>query len=190
MLHIILLQSKLSSRLSSHYRILTKSRFLTTNISTKSIANELKVPIDLIRTFPELAKVSELRRLGKLKQALEAVTFTYDILVNATGFTSIQSKSLRRLQIALQFEAFDKKSSSYSNIHDIKIAFTDVDEFQVDGLMLLSAHRLVSNDLKGAIEAATAAVEACEDTNISPSIPVQCFSPAYGLKGKHVESVD
>jgi len=164
--------------------------FTTGVVDAVLIARELKLPIDLLHTFPaDLQRVYEFRRTGKLKEALEVVTSTHDILVNATGSTSNPSKSLLRLKTALQFESFDKKSSSVHNVISMKKAFAEVDEFQVDGLMLLCAHQLIRKDLQGATEAATAAVEACEDTTTcssSPGVPVHCFSPAYGLKGKYI----
>lgn len=173
----------LSARTSS-YRNRSLARSFATDVNVAAVAQELKLPDDLLHMFPDLARISNWRREGKLKQALETAISVSDILINATGPSSVQSKSILRLRTALQFESFDDKASIQS-IVDIKKSFPEVDEFRVDSFMLLSAHRLVCSDLPGAMEAAEAAVDSCENTDATPGAPVHCFSPAYGLKGKN-----
>lgn len=175
-------------RLSSRY---TPRPTLTVACSTvagskasgsDAAAAELKLPLDLLQSFPDLVRVAEFRRTGKLKQAVDTVSSALQIMVNATGPASVHSKSLLRLHTALQFDSFADHALPES-VADVKKLFPDVDEFQVDGLMLLSSHRFIRSDVAGAILAAEAAVNACEDSSVTPAVPVHCFSPAYGLKG-------
>ena len=133
---------------------------------------------ELLKAFPELNKVVDLKRHGKYKQAIDIVDSTYKIMSNATGSDSAASTSLLQVLINLDYHA-----GNYKRIEDqfkSNPSLQKPSEFKLKNLLILSLCHLQQHEVDKGLAAADEAIEICEDREAE-----DLFPSCYGMKGRH-----
>ena len=166
-------------------KLYLKSSFSQTIDASKST---IKLDKELLKAFPDLNKVINLKRHGKYKQAIDIVDSTYKIMSNATGSDSAASTSLLQVLINLDYLA-----GNYKKIEDqfkSNPSLQKPSEFKLKNLLILSLCHLQQHEVDKGLAAADEAIEICEDREAEDMFP-----SCYGMKGKlfstimHIDTV-
>lgn len=138
-----------------------------------------KLSHEIVKLFPEMEIVSKSFQTGKLEQSIDSIERTYNIISNATGPQSEQSRSLLSLLVHTLYLCGQypklKSICLSKETHSLPLS-------HVENLLYLSLSELQQGELHESMELINRAINVCEDT--ATAIPNDYFSRCYGLKGK------
>ena len=138
----------------------------------------IKLDKELLKAFPDLNKIVDLKRHGTYRQAIDIVDNTYKIMSNATGSDSAASTSLLQVLINLDYHAGNYKK--IENQFSSNPFLQKPSEFRLKNLLILSLCHLQQHEVDKGLAAADEAIEICEDREAE-----DLFPSCYGMKGKH-----